>query len=241
MRLGIISDVHGNIVALDAVLRDMKRHAPDVIINLGDCATSPLWPRETVERLAAERFPTVRGNHDRWLGERAGHEGSASVLFTAASLTAAQIAHLHDLPPAITLDGDVLAFHGSPAGDTSYLLEEKVDGRLRPVTAQQLAERIGPTDATLVLCGHSHHQHTAGAPGNRLVVNPGSVGCPRYADNDDPLAAEACSPHARYAVATRNSSGWSVDLCALAYDWGSVIERAIANGRPDWAAAFAGP
>jgi diadenosine tetraphosphatase ApaH/serine/threonine PP2A family protein phosphatase len=91
-----------------------------------------------------------------------------------------------------------------------------------------------------VLCGHSHLQHTALAPGGRLVVNPGSVGCPRHADNAEPWIAEAGSPHARYAIATQRAGRWSIELFALAYDWEAVVQRAVANGRPDWGAAFIG-
>jgi predicted phosphodiesterase len=67
MRLAIISDIHGNLVALEAVLADLRARSPDVTINLGDCVTSPLWPRETFELLATLDLPTVRGNHDRWI------------------------------------------------------------------------------------------------------------------------------------------------------------------------------
>lgn len=71
-------------------------------------------------------------------------------------------------------------------------------------------------------------------------MNPGSVGCPRYADNEEPLLAEPSSPHARYAVATRRGTRWSVELVVLDYDWSVVADRARANGRPDWAAGFLG-
>jgi diadenosine tetraphosphatase ApaH/serine/threonine PP2A family protein phosphatase len=115
-----------------------------------------------------------------------------------------------------------------------------VDGRLALATAATLGRRLGACPAGLVLCGHSHHQHMALAPGDRLVVNPGSVGHPRGADNADPFAAEASSPHARYAVATRRAGRWSVELVALDYEWSHVAQRARATGRPDWARGFLG-
>jgi hypothetical protein len=67
------------------------------------------------------------------------------------------------------------------------------------------------------------------------------VGCPRYTDNADPSVAEAGSPHARYAIATRRMGSWDVELFALVYDWRAVAERAMRNGRPDWAQVFLGP
>jgi predicted phosphodiesterase len=241
MRLGIISDVHGNLVALEAVLAGLRRDSPDAIINLGDLATSPLWPRETVDLLQTLHLPTVRGNHDRWIAERADEAPSSSIRFTRAALTAAQRDALGQLPATVSLDNGVLAVHGTPSSDTEYLLEEAVEGRLALARSSRIAERLGTaaaTAASLVLCGHSHHQHSALVAGGVLVVNPGSVGCPRYADNDDPHVAEGGSPHARYAVATRRGRTWSVTLEALAYDWDAVAARAIENGRPDFARAF---
>ena len=70
MRLAVISDIHGNLRALEAVLADIKGRAVDATVNLGDLAAGPLWPRETVELLDTLGLPTVRGNHDRWMGDR---------------------------------------------------------------------------------------------------------------------------------------------------------------------------
>ena len=67
MRLAVLSDVHGNVVALEAVLADLATRGVDACVNLGDCVTSPLWPRDTLDLLDTLAWPTVRGNHDRWL------------------------------------------------------------------------------------------------------------------------------------------------------------------------------
>jgi predicted phosphodiesterase len=64
MRLAVISDVHGNLPALEAVVADIKKRQVDSTVNLGDCVTSPLWPKETFEALQSLGLPTVRGNHD---------------------------------------------------------------------------------------------------------------------------------------------------------------------------------
>ena len=240
MRLAVISDVHGNVRALEAVLADIARRAPDAVVNLGDCVTSPLWPRETYELLETLSLPTVRGNHDRVVAEPADTWRTPSVVFTRDALSDRQRASLGSLPASLTLPHGVLAVHGTPASDTRYLLEDKVDGRLALATADTLGERLAGVTAELVLCGHSHHQHVAADRSGRLVVNPGSVGCPRYSDNDDRLLNEAGSPHARYAVATRGPAGWSVDLVVLEYDWSAVVEQAAQNGRRDWGQGFLG-
>jgi predicted phosphodiesterase len=238
MRLAIVSDIHGNLVALDAVLADLRLRAPDAVVNLGDCATSPLWPRETAELLGTLRWPTVRGNHDRWIATAPQDELSRTEIFTRAALTSSQLSALGSLPAAVTPCGGVLAVHGTPGSDVAYLLEEKVDGRLRYVTRDELDRRLADTPAELVLCGHSHVAHTARASAGRLVVNPGSVGCPRYADNADRHLNEAGDCLAHYALATRRGGRWSVELLALDYDFDAVAARARANGRPDWAEGF---
>ena len=239
MRLAILSDIHGNLRALEIVLADLATRGVDATVNLGDCVTSPLWPRETLELLDTLALPTVRGNHDRWVAQLPRVQMSQTIASTCDALSAEQRRSLGLLPATLQLDNDVFAVHGTPDSDVDYLLEEAVEGRLSLVTAATLGQRLGEDrHESLILCGHSHNQHTAHAPGNRLIINPGSVGCPRYADNENPFRAESSTPHARYAIATRRSGRWSVELFALDYDWDAVAERAIANGRRDWAEAF---
>ncbi|MDF2772120.1 MAG: putative phosphoesterase [Geminicoccaceae bacterium] len=240
MRLAVISDVHGNLLALETVLADIRSRAPDVIVNLGDCVTSPLWPRETLELLDTLSLPTVRGNHDRWIAQSSDAPDWPSVVFSRNALTARQRATLGALPPTLDVAERVLAVHGTPTSDTAYLLEDKIDGRLALAPAATVAERLGDVTAELVLCGHSHTQHVATVGPNRLVLNPGSVGLPRYAGNADAAMNEAGSPHARYAIATRRAGRWSVELFALAYEWDAVADRAARNGRAEFGLQFLG-
>jgi putative phosphoesterase len=240
MRLAILSDIHGNLLALESVLTDLRARGVDATVNLGDCVTSPLWPRETLELLETLNLSTVRGNHDRWIAERARDELPLSMAFSHVSLTDEQRRRLGALPSTVQVDADVLAVHGTPASDSEYLLEEKVDGRLALAPASTINRRLGEPKESLILCGHSHNQHTARASGRRLVVNPGSVGCPRSVDDENPSRVEASSPHARYAIVTRRSGRWKVELFAIEYDWREVADRARENGRGDWAAAFLG-
>ncbi|MGQ0765618.1 MAG: metallophosphoesterase family protein [Gemmatimonadota bacterium] len=240
MRLAVISDIHGNLIALEVILAHIRRHAVDVTVNLGDCVTGPLWPRETWELLSSLGLPTVRGNHDRIVAAFPRSRRTPTIEFTHDSLTDAQLMALGGLPETATPVSSVLAVHGRPASDSDYLLEDQVGGRLRLATGAALARRLRGVTARLVLCGHSHLQHVAMTTRSRLVVNPGSVGCPRGADNDDPFAAEASSPHARYGVATRSRGRWSVELFALDYNYAAVVARARRNGFEKWAAGFSG-
>jgi putative phosphoesterase len=240
MRLAIISDIHGNLLALEAAMAHIAARAPDAIVNLGDCATSPLWPRETVDLLDSLAIPTVRGNHDRWLDEPPPDSPTPSIEFTRSQLSDSQRKALANLPSQLQVDTGILAVHGTPASDTAYLLEDAVDGRLALAAPTRVEQRLAGARDGLVLCGHSHLQHLAATPGGPLVLNPGSIGCPRSADYSGTLAPEAGSPHARYAIATRGPAGWSVELFALEYNWSRVAEQAIRRGRADWALGFLG-
>lgn len=238
MRIAVVSDIHGNLAALEAVLAELGDRAPDLVLNLGDCATGPLWPAETVDLLDTLTLPTVRGNHDRWLGVAADDDPSSSVRFTREALGEARRRALASLPPSLQPVDGVLAVHGTPSNDAEYLLEELVDGRLALARPEAVARRLGGVRASLVLCGHSHLPGLAELPDGTLVLNPGSVGAPRYADNADPTVAEAGSTHARYAIATMRGGRWSVELHAVAYDRERAVAQASRNGRDDWVRGF---
>jgi predicted phosphodiesterase len=240
MRLAVISDIHGNLPALEAVLADIRNRGADLTVNLGDCVTSPLWPRETFEVLQSLALPTVRGNHDRWIVELPEAELTPAGLFARAALKAEQRQALHSLPPHLKLTDGILAVHGIPGDDSTCLLEEILqDGRFVPARRSILEQRLGNAGtARVVLCGHSHRQSITLGPNGCLVLNPGSVGCPVFADI--PIAAnlEYRSPHARYAILTKRRMLWEAELLALEYDWASASARAVDNGRPDWAQAL---
>jgi predicted phosphodiesterase len=240
MRIAVISDVHGNLAALEAVLADVRGRGVDLTVNLGDCVTSPLWPKETFEALQSLALPTVRGNHDRWIQEYPHEKLSPAGRFAQNALTAEQRQALHKLPPSINLGDGILACHGTPDDDSTYLLEEPLeDGRLGPARREVLKTRLkNAATARVVLCGHSHRQAVVHGPDDCLILNPGSVGCPVFADIPFAANLEYRSPHARYAILTKRDKSWQVELLALEYDWASASTRALANQRPEWAKAL---
>src|SRR5205807_6711476 len=120
-RLAVVSDIHGNIRALEAVLADIKTRGADAIVNLGDSVTSPLWPRETYDLLASLALPTVRGNHDRaMIGSFDGLTPAAK--FAHAALTQQQREALARLPTRVEVAPGILAVHGTPDHDSTLLL-----------------------------------------------------------------------------------------------------------------------
>jgi predicted phosphodiesterase len=232
MRIAIIADTHGNLIALEAVLNDLRTQVPDLVVNLGDLFTGPFDPAGSADAQIALGCPTLAGNHERNLLE--GDDTSPSVAFARPRLSAAHVHWIEGLPKALRLaDGDVFACHGSPAGgDLDYLLEDVASGRPALASEDAIRPKLeGIGQATLVLCGHTHMPRLAQL-GAVLVVNPGSVGMPAYSDERPvPHVIESGTPHARYAVVTRGPNGlWSVELRAVTYDWNEAAEQARANG-----------
>lgn len=240
MRLAVLADIHGNLPALEAVLADIEQRPVDSIVNLGDCASGPLWPRETLAGLIALRWPTVRGNHDRILGRDRPETMGASDRFAFEETQSAQRTWLTLLPPALDLGQGVVAFHGRPGDDEAYLLEEVVRGRLVPAETDAVAARLPGIAAAVILTAHSHRPGLLQLLDGRFVLNPGSVGLPAYHDTDEPAhVSESGSPLARYAVLQVDEGHVrSVDQIALAYDYETAARQAEANGRPEWAYAL---
>ena len=91
MRIAILADIHGNVLALEAVLADLKHRKVDQFVNLGDCVSGPLWPRETAELLRQLNWPTVRGNHDRWVTDWSPENHYPSDAFAFQALDSSQL------------------------------------------------------------------------------------------------------------------------------------------------------
>ena len=234
MRIAVLADTHGNLLALEAVLADLRARAPDLVVNLGDLFTGPFDPAGSAEAQIALDCPTLAGNHERNLVE--GDDTSSSVAFARPRLSASHLSWTRGLPKTLRLiDGEVFACHGSPAGgDLDYLLEDVGSGRSVLAAEDAIRPRLaGVGQARLVLCGHTHMPRAVQV-GGVLVVNPGSVGMPAYTDgNPVPHAIENGAPHARYAVTTRRPDGrWAAELHAVAYNWDRAAQQALANGKP---------
>jgi predicted phosphodiesterase len=235
-RFAILSDIHGNLFALDAVLADIDVQAVTKTVNLGDHLQGPLDPVGTAERLMPLGLPSLRGNCDRHLFEEGTIAAPGSTLASNRQALGPQHKHwLASMPQMLTLD-DVLLCHGTPWADDVYLLEEVAPQGARIKRTDEIAPILDGIAARLVLCGHSHQGRTIQMPNGTLVVNPGSVGLPAYTEQSPyPHGMEAGSPHARYAIVTRSGDSWQVEHRAVVYDWESAARLAEQNGRPDWA------
>ncbi|MFC5066513.1 metallophosphoesterase family protein [Flaviflagellibacter deserti] len=237
MRLAVLADIHGNVLALEAVIADMAGRAVDRVINLGDCVSGPLWPCETLDLLRRHDWPTIRGNHDRWVGEAVSEPEGKSDAHAWRALDQAGRAWLGALPATLDLGHGVHAFHGRPGSDIEYLIEDIENGRLARAPLACIANRVGDIDARVLLCGHSHQPSITTLEDGRLILNPGSVGCPAYDDEDH--VSETGSPMSRYAILDLPEQGPPrVEMLAIPYDHESAAKEAAHNGRPEWAHAL---
>jgi len=239
MRIAVMSDIHGNLWALDAVLADIARRKVDVTVNLGDILSGPLLPAETADRLMQLGLPTIRGNHERQVLEQDPANMGASDRWAHDHIAPGQREWIASLPPSMRLQKDVLLVHGTPGSDLVYWMESVDPAGHRAATYDEVLQRAGDAHGSLVLCGHSHLPRSVLLDDGRLVVNPGSVGLQAYrGDLPFPHKAENCTPHARYAIVQQTAFGWAVEQHAIGYDWDAAADVAQRNGRPDWAFAL---
>lgn len=237
MSIAAISDIHGNIAALDAVLDDIARRGITRIVNLGDCFSGPFDARATAERLIALDLPTVRGNHDRAL-----HDGSAGLWeeWVLGDLTPAHLDWTRRLPLTAEAHGLFLC-HATPASDEENWLDRRgADHRLVHRDLPGVRDRAGDGRHPVMLCGHTHAPRVVRLPDGRTIVNPGSVGCPAYLDArmQPDFIHQTGAPDARYAIVEQRGGVWCADLVSVPYDPAPMVALARARGAESWVRAI---
>jgi len=231
MRIGLISDLHGNPLALDVVLRELDGAGVDQIVCLGDVAPGPR-PVATVRQIRDLGCPVVLGNWDAWLvdgipplpppvGDKVGEQGE----WWSAQLTDEERDYLKSLPTAVevSVGGDtVLCVHGSPRANTDDIHATTPD--------DALAEMLDGQEPLVLASGHTHvelvriHRST-------LIVNPGSVGLPFH--TWPPTNGEILmSPWAECAIVSVEDGIVSTELRRVPYDVRPLLEQAVEIGMP---------
>ncbi|MCA1197339.1 metallophosphatase family protein [Sphingomonas sp. R647] len=232
--LAVLSDIHGNLPALEAVIADAQAAGATRFVNLGDSLSGPLWPSEAAALLMRLDWPTIAGNHERQLLTDSPERMNASDRFARAALDDAQLAWLAAQPRTLSLDG-IRLVHGTARSDVEQLLETVEPTCLRAATDAEIAARLGDDPAMLTLCGHSHLPGVRVLSDGRTAANPGSVGLQAYREDlPFPHAVQTGDPRARYALVR----GMQVELRAIAYDHATAAAKAEREGRDDWALAL---
>src|SRR3954447_4662319 len=200
-RIALVSDIHGNLPALEAVLDDTRRRGVTRIVNLGDSLSGPLLPLETARFLMAQDWVQLAGNHERQLLEFTSRGGSASDAYAHAQLTPEVFAWLKTLAHSRALDDAVFLCHGTPRSDVEGFLDSVEGDHTRPATADEIAARCDLDAPRVIACGHTHIPRVLTSATGQLLVNPGSVGLQAYTD-DHPhrYTVENGDAYARYAT-----------------------------------------
>ena len=231
MKVGIISDIHGNIAALDAVLSDLRGQNPEAIYCLGDLVGYAAFPNEVIDRIQQRKIPTIAGNYDDGVGfdrDECGcayrdpeeqRLGDLSLRWTQKTVTSERKAFLRSLPFDIRFEADgkrVRLVHGSPRRMNEYLFED------RPLSSFQ---RLATNSACDVLIfGHTHKPYTKRVEGV-LFINAGSVGKPKDGD-----------PRACYVILD-TSGEVSVEFRRVPYDIPRMAAAIRESDLPDKFAA----
>lgn len=185
MRIGVISDIHGNLVALDSVLTELNNQKVDMIVCVGDVAATGPRPHEVLSRLRSMNIPTVKGNRDEYLLNIGGHDlqkisgdDYASRVeeidhWCRTKLTQEDIEYIRSFPDTIVIplasnsNESIFCFHGSPKSNTDSITSS--------TTESELDLKLTGHKNRVMTCGHSHVQMFR-RHGEVSILNPGSVG-----------------------------------------------------------------
>ncbi|WP_404402756.1 metallophosphoesterase family protein [Pelagibacterium halotolerans] len=235
MRVAVLSDIHGNALALEAVLADIARQDVEKILNLGDHFAGPLEPVRTARMLADLDVVAIRGNTDRYLIDADPDYLEGWEMATVAALEGAPMEWLKSLPETAVYQDAIFMSHGSPRSDETYWLDRKEKGRgFRVATQDEIRAELTEREYPISCCGHTHVARVVTLDDGRIVFNPGSVGRPSFNMND-PESATRISPAAAYAIVERTAGRWRVDLRQIAYDHEAASAMARERGFKGWA------
>lgn len=239
MRIAFVSDIHGNLAALEAVVADITARGVDRVVNLGDSLSGPLLPEETAQYLMRQNWMHLAGNHERQLLTLPPERQSPSDAYARSVLSTISLAWAEQLRDTCQYAEDIFLCHGSPRSDCEYFLDTVDPAGLRVATQAEIEQRRGKISAPLIACGHTHIPRSIADASGQLIINPGSVGLPAYDDEHPHFhRVENGSPDARYAIAERQADTWVSELIAVPYDYEPMAQLAESRKRPDWACAL---
>lgn len=234
MKVAVISDIHGNLYALERVLQHVEQENPEQIVCLGDVVAFGPQPVEVLRRMHGLDCPVVMGNCDdffvQWPLPEEDGLNYAQVKWAAEQFSPEDRKFMASFQPTVTVqlenDASLLCFHGSPRSNTEVILATTPDDELEAM--------LGGRENTIMFGGHTHLQMIRRMPGT-LVANAGSVGMPA-----DPRDRSVFVPWAEWALIESSDAGLSVDLRRTPLDVEAMTARAAESDMPgigEWIAA----
>jgi predicted phosphodiesterase len=229
--VAVISDIHGNRAAFDAVLADLQTQTHEAVVIAGDLALFGPWPAEALARVRERSVPTIYGNTDAFLLDEQRVAGDAGLQWVRERIGADGVAYLATLPfehritppDGTTPDDDLLIVHASPTDVDNAVITQAnpSSGSGQRLTTEEEAVRlIGDARANLILYGHIHYASSGTVRGQRLA----SIGATGFPFDRDQRAA--------YAFVTWDGSEWRVTHRRVEYNVPSVIAEARDSGAP---------
>lgn len=216
MRIAIVSDIHGNLMALDAVMTDLERQDVDEVWCGGDIAFGGPWASDCVDRVRASGWPTVCGNADFEMGGDVSNVSDPELRLKFAEVIAAhalsddRVAWLAQLPEEHRVSDSVLLVHASPDSMFTAPQPDAPGDDFRSYEGR----------ASLVVYGHVHKAFVRRLADGTIVCNPGSVGMPRDGET------------ASYLLLDRVDNDWVIRFRRVPYDRRAAIAEARVAGGP---------
>lgn len=237
-KYAVLSDIHSNIYALEAVVTDAKSQGVTQFINLGDILYGPIAPKATYKFLKQLGAITISGNQDRQIYQTTIEqlESNPTMQFICEELGEAPLMWLSGLPFDAQITPDIYACHGTPSDDLTYLLEDISSGDPKLRSDQQILSLLSGNASPIILCGHTHLPRKVELSTGQIVINPGSVGLQAYTDEEPVLhSMQNFTPQASYVILQKtDNQAWDIEFCRVDYDVCSAVECAKSNSRLDW-------
>ncbi|MCV9885982.1 metallophosphoesterase family protein [Metabacillus halosaccharovorans] len=226
MKIAFISDIHGNAVALEAVLEDLKKKNIEKICILGDICYRGPEPKRSLELIQSLQAEVIKGNADEWVvrGVRQGEvpDGALEMMnkereWIISNLESTDIGYLSQLPTELHLNEhgiEIFAFHATPTSLFEVIPQNAEDCLLHEKV-------LSKKDATIYLYAHIHKPYIRYING-RVIMNIGSVGLPF-----DGVTK------ASYGIITIDESGFSTSIERVGYDIEKVMKQYREAGYPN--------
>ncbi|MFZ5643903.1 MAG: metallophosphoesterase family protein [Bacillota bacterium] len=227
MKIAVISDIHGNLHALEAVLKDAESRGAERIYCTGDLVGYGPRPNEVIDLIRKMSIPTVMGNYDDAIGnmrlicgcdykdEKSQLLGEKSISWTRENTAGENKQWLSELPAEIRINEEglrLLLVHGSPRALNEYLYESTPNN--------YLDELIRESGADVMVCGHTHLPFSREISSG-LVINAGSAGKPKHGN-----------PNASYVILNISGGRLEVEIVEVIYNFEDTAREIEEAGLP---------
>lgn len=220
MKIGVISDIHGNVTALKTVLEDIKKREIDTVVCLGDLVGYGPFPNEVIEIIRGESILAISGNYDiavvfndlKYIKDNDLNKKFA-LPWSVKEVSEENKKFLKRLPQNLTITdkGKVIQFvHGSTRVVNEYLLEE----------SKEAEEVMKDFEGDVLVCAHTHIPYVK-KYGDKILVNDGSIGKPKIG-----------RPNITYSILKIEDDEMDVESVELKYSYMEVIKAMIERGFP---------